>query len=139
MTQTYRLFHITVQLPGQFMSVTDQRVTVQVVLFFFFTAMEQLGRCVVLIVAGIAVDSERNKVGPGAVQLLRQTQLRVEQGKSTARLDTGFWPMLRIRNLREAFLRDAGEVIERPDKNLDRGGLRPMNEDMPKSWLPQSF
>ena len=94
MAQADGLVDVGVQIARQLKPVIDQRISVQIIFPLLLATAQELHRRVVLIVTGIAVYRERNEVGTGSVQLLRELVLRLKQRETPTGLNAWIVPRL---------------------------------------------
>src|SRR5260370_4492250 len=67
--------------------MTNQGITVQVILSLFLASPQQVRRSLVLVLARVAVYGKRNEVRPGFAQLTGQLVLSLEQRNASPRLN----------------------------------------------------
>ena len=90
--------------------MADQWVTVKVVALFQLAALEQLRCGLVLILARVAVDRERNEVGPRRIQASGQLELGFESRKAAPWLEIGTAVAFGVTDARKAMLIERSKV-----------------------------
>src|SRR4051812_27297700 len=106
MPKANRLGEVGVHLASELMAMSEERITVKVVLPLLFAASQELRRCVVLVMPRVTIDGEGNEVGARQGELAAQLRLRLEEGKAATRLNARRMAPFCVGDARKALARD---------------------------------